>query len=74
MTRRSPNTRSSIAADLERLDKYFPRISEAFVATRRASVGLVGEAPSTLASSRAVVDFAVDYLARALEKAPIAKG
>jgi aminoglycoside 3-N-acetyltransferase len=52
------------------LNTYFPRIGEEFLKTGRASTGLVGQAPSTLVSSRALVDFARDFLARTFEKSP----
>jgi aminoglycoside 3-N-acetyltransferase len=50
------------------LNTYFPRIGEEFLKTGRASTGLVGQAPSTLVSSRALVDFARDFLARTFDK------
>lgn len=49
------------------LNTYFPRIGDELVKAGHASVGLVGQAPSTLASSRAVVDFATDFLSKALK-------
>jgi hypothetical protein len=49
------------------LNTYFPRIGEEFVKAGHAAVSLVGQAPSTLSSSRAVVDFATVFLSEALE-------
>ena len=40
------------------LNTFFPRIGEEFLKAGHASIGFVGQAPSTLVSSRAVVDFA----------------
>ena len=50
------------------LNTYFPRIGEEFVSAGHASTGLVGQAGSTLASSRAVVGFATDFLSKALAR------
>jgi aminoglycoside 3-N-acetyltransferase len=50
------------------LNTYFPRIGEEFVNAGHASAGIVGQAGSTLTSARAVVDFATDFLSKALEK------
>lgn len=48
------------------LNTYFPRIGEEFVNTGCASIGLIGQAPSTLASSRALVEFAANFLSESL--------
>ena len=50
------------------LDTYFPRIGEEFLNAGHAVSGLVGEATSTLASSGALVDFATDFLTKALKR------
>ena len=50
------------------LNTHFPRIGDAFVETVRPAVGLIGKARSVRASSRMVVDFAVDYLSKALPR------
>jgi len=72
-TRRIPIDRDGVRAWLlvpdvgDDLNTYFPRIGEKILSGRHASTGLVGQAQSTLVSSRALVDFATDFLSRALE-------
>ena len=50
------------------LNTYFPLIGEQFVIGGQASTGTVGQAKSTLCSSRALVDFASDFLSKVLDK------
>jgi aminoglycoside 3-N-acetyltransferase len=50
------------------LDTHFPRIGERLVRNGHVSMGLVGQASCTLASSRTVVDIATDFLADALRE------
>lgn len=54
------------------LNTYFPRIGEEFVNAGYTSNGLVGLAPSTLASSRTLVEFAGNFLSEALQQNPTA--
>jgi aminoglycoside 3-N-acetyltransferase len=73
-TRRIPTEQDGVrrwlsAPDVgDDLNTYFPRIGEEFLKIRHASAGHVGEAGSTLTSSRALVNFATDFLSKALEK------
>lgn len=53
------------------LNTYFPRIGEEFLEARHGSTGLVGQAPSTLVSSRALVAFATDFLSKELKNRPL---
>jgi aminoglycoside 3-N-acetyltransferase len=50
------------------LNTYFPLIGEQFVIGGRASTGTVGQAKSTLSSSRALVDFATDFMSKLLDE------
>lgn len=50
------------------LNTHFPRIGEEFVNAGHASAGFVGQARSTLASSRSLVNFATEFLSKALRK------
>lgn len=50
------------------LNTHFPRIGERLVKDGHVSIGLVGQASSALASSRAVVDLATSFLAKALQR------
>jgi aminoglycoside 3-N-acetyltransferase len=76
-TRRIPVDRDGVRTWLlvpdvgDDLNTYVPRIGEEFLEARHASSGLVGQAPSTLVSSRALVDFATDFLSRAVENRPL---
>jgi aminoglycoside 3-N-acetyltransferase len=73
-TRRIPTDQSGVRRWLsvpdvgDDLNTYFPRIGDEFVKAGHASVGLVGQAGSMLTSSRAVVDFATEFLSKALER------
>ena len=77
-TRRLPVDRDGVRTWLsvpdvgDDLNTYFPRIGEEFLKARHASAGLIGQAPSTFASSRALVNFATEFLSRALEKRSLA--
>jgi hypothetical protein len=51
------------------LNTYFPSIGEQFVNGGQASTGTVGQARSTLSSSRALVEFATDFLSKVLDEA-----
>jgi len=50
------------------LGTYFPRVGAEFSKAGQVSTGLVGQAQSMLTSSRAVVDFATDFLSEALQE------
>jgi aminoglycoside 3-N-acetyltransferase len=75
-TRRIPVDRDGVRTWLlvpdvgDDLNTYFPRIGEEFLEARHPSTGHIGQAPSTLVSSRALVDFATEFLSRALENKP----
>jgi aminoglycoside 3-N-acetyltransferase len=49
------------------LNRYFPLIGEQFMQLGQAQVGTVGRANCTLTSARAIVDFAIDFLSKALD-------
>ncbi len=49
------------------LNTHFPRIGEEFVKTGGAAVGFIGKAPSTLVSSRDLVEFGTAYLSDVLK-------
>jgi aminoglycoside 3-N-acetyltransferase len=49
------------------LNRYFPLIGEQFVQLGQAQMGPVGRARCTLTSARAIVDFAIDFLSKALD-------
>jgi hypothetical protein len=49
------------------LNRYFPFIGEQFMQLGQAQVGPVGRARCTLTSAQAIVDFASDFLAKALD-------
>jgi aminoglycoside 3-N-acetyltransferase len=49
------------------LNRYFPLIGEQFMQLGQAQVGPVGRARCTLTSAQAIVDFASDFLSKALD-------